>query len=401
MDTTAEVPTLESVPIVNEFPDVFSDMLPGILPDREIDFGIDMMPGTQPISIPLYRMAPAELKELKEQLRDLLEKDLFIDHKSLQYIFNQNELNLRQRRWLELLKDNDIDILYHPGKANMVADALSWKSMGSFAHLETCQRPLAREVHQLAGLGVCLTDSSEGAVIVRNRVESSLLTEVKEKQYSDPMLVQLKEGIHKHKTTTFSLGMDNGIIPFFCQGANAALGVAVDPLLGEAGEYPRGEDNPPTTTLPDSTTPVQATPVPATTDVASQAQRSNVAPTSSSQQGDSSGSRVNRFPQLDPSVFTGSNPEEDPYDFIDEMHKTLRVAYKLELPPEMSLVHQVFHLSMLKKVVRDPSAIVPVETIEINEELSYEEIPVAILDRKVDRPSYKGNSGEIFGNLRN
>ncbi|XP_070057331.1 uncharacterized protein [Nicotiana tomentosiformis] len=58
-----------------------------------------------------------------------------------------------------------------------------------------------------------------------------------------------------------------------------------------------------------------------------------------------------------------------------------QVAYKLELPPEMSLVHPVFHVSMLKKVVGDPSAIVPVETIE------------------VDRPSYKGNSGEIFGNL--
>ncbi|XP_070042653.1 uncharacterized protein [Nicotiana tomentosiformis] len=59
------------------------------------------------------------------------------------------------------------------------------------------------------------------------------------------------------------------------------------------------------------------------------------------------------------------------------------VAYKLELPLEMSLVHSVFHVSMLKKVVRDPSLIVPVETIEINEELTYEEIPVAILDRQV------------------
>ncbi|XP_070034772.1 uncharacterized protein [Nicotiana tomentosiformis] len=69
MDTTAEVPTLESVQIVNEFPDVFSDELPGIPPDREIDFGIDVMSGTQRISIPPYRMASVELKELKEQLR--------------------------------------------------------------------------------------------------------------------------------------------------------------------------------------------------------------------------------------------------------------------------------------------------------------------------------------------
>ena len=50
---------------------------------------------------------------------------LFTDHKSLQYLFNQKELNMRQRRWLELLKDYGCEILYHPGKANVVADALS------------------------------------------------------------------------------------------------------------------------------------------------------------------------------------------------------------------------------------------------------------------------------------
>ncbi|XP_070057146.1 uncharacterized protein [Nicotiana tomentosiformis] len=119
-------------------------------------------------------------------------------------------MNLRQRRWLESLKDYDIVILYYLGKANVVADALSKKSMGSLAHLEACQRPLAREVHQLASLGDCLADSSEGRVIVQNRAESSLVVEVKEKQYNDPFLVQLKEGIQKHKIMAFALGMDDG-----------------------------------------------------------------------------------------------------------------------------------------------------------------------------------------------
>ncbi|XP_070023177.1 uncharacterized protein [Nicotiana sylvestris] len=59
--------------------------------------------------------------------------------------------------------------------------------------------------------------------------------------------------------------------------------------------------------------------------VASQSYRSKIVPTSSSQQGDSTSSRVNRFLQLDPPVFNGTNPEEDPLDFIDEMHKTLQV----------------------------------------------------------------------------
>ncbi|KAI3670108.1 hypothetical protein L6452_41749 [Arctium lappa] len=52
---------------------------------------------------------------------------LYTDHKSLKYVFDQKELNMRQRRWLELLKDYDCELLYHPGKANVVADALSRK----------------------------------------------------------------------------------------------------------------------------------------------------------------------------------------------------------------------------------------------------------------------------------
>jgi hypothetical protein len=53
---------------------------------------------------------------------------IYTDHKSLKYIFTQNDLNLKQRRWLELIKYYDMEIHYHPRKANVVADALSRKS---------------------------------------------------------------------------------------------------------------------------------------------------------------------------------------------------------------------------------------------------------------------------------
>ena len=65
---------LEDVPVVRDFLDVFPDDLPGLPPEQEIDFPIDLVPGTAPISLPPYRMAPAELKELKTQLQELVDR---------------------------------------------------------------------------------------------------------------------------------------------------------------------------------------------------------------------------------------------------------------------------------------------------------------------------------------
>ena len=65
---------LVEVPMVNEFFDVFLEDLPGLPPDREIEFEIELAPGTEPISIASYRMAPAELNELKMQMEELLSK---------------------------------------------------------------------------------------------------------------------------------------------------------------------------------------------------------------------------------------------------------------------------------------------------------------------------------------
>ncbi|CAN4094754.1 unnamed protein product [Withania somnifera] len=56
--------------------------------------------------------------------------EIFTDHRSLRYIMKQRELNSRRRRWIELLKDYDISILYHSGGANVVADALSRRAFG-------------------------------------------------------------------------------------------------------------------------------------------------------------------------------------------------------------------------------------------------------------------------------
>ncbi|XP_070013334.1 uncharacterized protein [Nicotiana sylvestris] len=82
-DIGVETPGIDYVSVVRDFPDAFLADLPGMPSDRDIDFGIDLVPGTQPISIPLYRIVLAELKELKEQLQELLDigfiRPIFID----------------------------------------------------------------------------------------------------------------------------------------------------------------------------------------------------------------------------------------------------------------------------------------------------------------------------------
>ncbi|XP_070023175.1 uncharacterized protein [Nicotiana sylvestris] len=247
MDTKDEEPTLESVQVVNEFPEVFLDELLGIPPDREIDFGIDVILGTQPKFIPPYKISPTKLKELKEQLKDLFEKGfirlksvVFLGHVvSREGIMVDPQKITTVRNWPRPTNPTDIHsflvlagyyrkfvegfstlaspltkLMQKARKTNVVVDALSRRSMGSLAHLEAYKRLLAKDIHRLASLGVHLVDSSEGGVIMQNRVESSLVVEVKEKQYNDPLLVQLKKGINKHKTMSFSLCLDDSTLRY-------------------------------------------------------------------------------------------------------------------------------------------------------------------------------------------
>jgi hypothetical protein len=75
--------------------------------------------------------------------------ELYMDHKSLKYIFSQLNLNLRQRRWLEFIKDYDLGINYHPRKANVVADALSRRSHVSQLVVDSMPFELCEEFDKL------------------------------------------------------------------------------------------------------------------------------------------------------------------------------------------------------------------------------------------------------------
>jgi len=134
--------------------------------------------------------------------------EIYTNHKSLKYIFQQRDLNLRQRRWMELLKDNDCTILYHLGKANVVADALSRKSMGSLGHIAEVRRPLVKEMHELEKSGVRFEISESGAFLAHVQLQSSLIERVKKSQGGDPKFRKIMEEVRNREDCGFTLDED-------------------------------------------------------------------------------------------------------------------------------------------------------------------------------------------------
>ena len=134
---------------------------------------------------------------------------IFTDHKGLKYLFTHKELNLRQRRWMELLKDYDCTIDYHPGKANVVADALSRKSTGSLAYMQTIQLPLMVELREL---GVELEMHASRALFSSFQLRPILVDQILEAQLEDPYLVGMRKKVEEGEQSDFSIRDDGALV---------------------------------------------------------------------------------------------------------------------------------------------------------------------------------------------
>jgi hypothetical protein len=124
--------------------------------------------------------------------------ELYTNHKSLKYIFTQLHLNLRQRRWLELIKDYNLGINYHPGKANMVADALGHKSHVSQLLVDSISFELCEEFDKL-NLRIVTN-----VKVVEMEIGSSLLQEIHRGQGEYEKIQEIKRNIKEEKSPRFS-----------------------------------------------------------------------------------------------------------------------------------------------------------------------------------------------------
>jgi hypothetical protein len=131
--------------------------------------------------------------------------ELYTDHKSLKYIFTQSNLNLRQRRWLELIKDYDLGINYHPGKANVVADALSRRSHASQLVVDSLPFELCEEFDKLNLRIIVNIEAME------MEVGSRLLQEIQRGQLEDEKIQEIKRNIKEEKSPDF-LEDDEGVL---------------------------------------------------------------------------------------------------------------------------------------------------------------------------------------------
>jgi len=132
---------------------------------------------------------------------------IYTDHKSLKYIFTQSELNMRQRRWLELIKDYDLEVHYHPSKANVVADALSRKSHCNCLTVKTMDLTLCQEMEKLN------VEIFQQGSLTNITIESTIRDQIIAAQKENKGIAHIKERVRNGKVACFRID-DVGVLWF-------------------------------------------------------------------------------------------------------------------------------------------------------------------------------------------
>nr|GEW07476.1 putative reverse transcriptase domain-containing protein [Tanacetum cinerariifolium] len=445
--------------------------LPGLPPVRQVEFQIDLIPGAAPVARAPYRLAPSEMQELSNQLQELADRGfirprLHVDptkieavknwaspttptetrqflglagyyrrfikdfskiaksltiltqkDKNLQHVLNQKELNMRQRHWLELLADYDCEIRYHPGKANVVADALSQKRIIKSRRVKPLNvRSLIMTIHSnipsqileaqtealkeenmqaenLRGMEKSFEIRTDGTRCIKNQSRLSLFdrdghfTSRFWQSFQNALSTQLDMSMEYHLETDgqsertiqtleemlracaidFSKGWEKHLplVEFLYDNSyHASIKAApFEALYDQKCRSPVcwAEVSDTQLTLPKiiHETTEKIVQIRQHLQVVRDRQRSII-----------------RF---------GKRGKQNPW-YIGPFKILKRigpVAYKLELPKELSNVHNIFHISNLKKYLSDESLIVLMKELKLDDKLNFVEEPAEIMDREV------------------